>query len=65
LQRDLVLARIFKNGQRWLLRKKDRSKKKKKKERDLVEAAGVEPASESFPHQHLHTYPVYQVLLPV
>jgi len=23
----------------------------------MVEAAGVEPASENIPHRHLHTYP--------
>ena len=25
----------------------------------LVEAAGVEPASENIPHRHLHTYPEF------
>ena len=24
---------------------------------DMVEAAGVEPASENIPHRHLHAYP--------
>ena len=27
------------------------------RKRRLVEAAGVEPASESIPHGHLHVYP--------
>jgi len=27
------------------------------KHSEMVEAAGVEPASENIPHLHLHTYP--------